>query len=202
MPPAFTQMLRNQANCPSRHQLPSNPWPLLKPVLTNWLLLLPVFAGFAMAMGSYAFLYFSTIIVASLLKGKGGLRKVSAAAAAGALELKPILLMAIPCAVAGVVAWAVAAHSQKRNEVYWHSSICLAFAGVMYMAFPFIGAVSVAAGFLTVVLFASAVAAANGPLLSAITRWVLSVGPKCRVVCIIALTFSHAAAIAVRVGPA
>jgi hypothetical protein len=143
---------------------------LLKPVLTNPLLPLAVFAGFAVNMAAHAFLFFSAIIVAALLKGKAGLTNVAAAAAAGSMELKPILLLSIPSAVAAVLAFAVAVHSQKRDEVYWHSGIPLAIAGALLMVFPPLGQVSVGAGFFAVIVFASSVACANGPLLSIVTR--------------------------------
>lgn len=167
----IVQMLRSRRTSPPRHLLPTNPIKLIKPVLTNPLLPLPVIAGFAVAMASYAFMFFSAIIVAALLKGKNGLVNVKAAAAAGSMELKPVLLLVIPCLVAAVFAWAVATHSQKKNEVYWHSSILLALAGVMFIAFPPLGAVSVVAGFVAVTGFACFVAGANGPLLSVATRY-------------------------------
>lgn len=163
-------MLRCQATSPPRHALPTNPFKLLKPVVTNSLLPLAIFAGFAVSMAAYAFLFFSAILVAALLKGKAGLTNVAAAAAVGSMELKPILLLCIPSFIAGVAAFAVAAHSQRRDEVYWHSSIPLIIAGVLFMAFPPLGQVSVAAGFFAVIVFSSAVACANGPLLSVVTR--------------------------------
>ena len=168
-------MMRSRASHPPRQLLPTNPLKLLKPVVANPLMPLAVFAGFAIAVASYTFMFFSTIIVAGLLKGNGGLSRISGAAAAGALELKPILLLSIPCTVAAVVAWVVAAHSQAKNEVYWHSSIGLFIGGAVYMAFPPLGSVSIGAGFVAVIIFASAVAAAYAPMLTAVTRCVVVV---------------------------
>lgn len=104
--------------------------------------------------GSARLPFFSAIIVSALLKGKAGLTNVSAAAAAGSMELKPVLLLSIPSAVAAVLAIAVAVHSQKRDEVYWHSSIPLIIAGTLLMVFPPLGQVSVGAGFFAVIVFA------------------------------------------------
>jgi type IV secretory pathway VirB6-like protein len=163
-------MLRSQATSPPRHLVPTNPFKLLRPVVTNPLLPLVVFAGFAVSMAAYSFLFFSAILVGALLKGKAGLTNVAVAAAAGSMELKPVLLLAIPSAVAAIVAFLVAAHSQKRDEVYWHSSIPLLVSGVVFIIFPPLGAASVAAGFVAVIVFASSVAAANGPLLSVAAR--------------------------------
>lgn len=163
-------MLRSQATSPPRHLIPANPLKLFKPVLTNPMLPLAVFAGFAINMVAHAFLFFSTIIVAALLKGKAGLTNVATSAAAGAMELKPVLLLSIPSAVAAVFAFVIAVHSQRRNEVFWHSSVPLIIAGAVFMAFPTMGSASVAAGFVAMIIFASCVAAANGPLLSVVTR--------------------------------
>lgn len=163
-------MLRSQVTSPPRHLVPANPLKLLKPAMTNPLLPLVVFAGFAVSMAAYSFLFFSAIIVASLLKGKAGLTNVAVAAAAGSMELKPVLLLAIPSATAALVAIAVAVHSQRRDEVYWHSSIPLIVAGIVFMIFPPLGSASVAAGFVAVIVFASSVAGANGPLLSVASR--------------------------------
>lgn len=164
------QMLRSQATSPPRHLVPSNPLRLFKPVLTNPLMPLVVYTGFAINMAAHAFLFFSAIIVAALLKGKAGLTNISPAAAAGSMELKPILLLCIPSAIAGVFAILVAMHSQRRDEIYWHTSVPLVVAGAVFMAFPFLGQVSVAGGFIAMIVFASTVAAANGPLLSVVTR--------------------------------
>lgn len=164
------QMLRSEETSPPRHLIPANPFKLFKPVLTNPLLPLAVFAGFAINMVAHAFLFFSSIIVAALLKGKAGLANVATSAAAGSMELKPILLLSIPSAAAAVLAFVVAVHSQRRDEVFWHSSLPLILAGGVFMAFPPLGAVSVGAGFVAMIVFASCVAAANGPLLSVVTR--------------------------------
>jgi hypothetical protein len=163
-------MLRSKATSPPRELIPANSLKLLKPVVTNPLLWLVVLAGFSVAMAGYAFGFFSAIIVASLLRGKAGLTNVAVAAAAGSMELKPVLLLVIPSAMAALVAIAVAVHSQKRDEVYWHSSIPLIVAGITFMIFPPLGAASVAAGFVAVVVFACAVGSANGPLLSVASR--------------------------------
>lgn len=162
-------MQRSLASSPPRHALPKNPIKLLKPVLTNALLPLAIFAGFAISMAAFAFLFFSTILNAALLSGKG-LTNISAAAAAGSLELKPILFAAIPSVVCAIVSILVAMHSQKRNEVYWHCSTCLFIAGAMFLVFPALSAVSVPAGFISMVVFAAAMGAGNGPLLSIVTR--------------------------------
>lgn len=167
---ACPQMQRSEATSPPRHLIPANPLKLFKPVLTNPLLPLAVFAGFAINMAAHAFLFFSAIIVSALLKGKAGLTNVATAAAAGSLELKPVLLLSIPSALAAVLAFVVAVHSQRRDEVFLHSSIPLMIAGAVYMAFPPLGAVSVGAGFVAMIVFASCVAAANGPLMSVVTR--------------------------------
>jgi hypothetical protein len=118
--------------------------------------------SFLLYLSSYTFIFWLPVIINALLNGTT-FAQASVAAQQGSLGLKPVLLTSVPYAVASVVCWIVAHITQKRQALYIPVSVLMFVGGGAIGLFSGIAQASVAVGFISLIVAASAVAATSGP---------------------------------------
>lgn len=111
---------------------------------------------------AYTYIFWLPIIINALLKGTA-LTHAAATTKPGSVQgLLPVLLTSIPYTFGAITTWIAAHSSQKRGELFWHCSINLMLAGILFAIFPVMAGASIAAGFASLVLTVGGAAAANG----------------------------------------
>jgi hypothetical protein len=98
------------------------------------------------------------------------------AADKGSKSLLPVALAVVPYTLASLAAYAVAHSAQRRNEHFFHVSLCLLLSGTVLALFPVMAGASVAGGFASLTLSLAMGAAANGPATALVAR--LCKGPE------------------------
>lgn len=162
-------------NSPPREHIPRNPFKLLRMVFSNPMLIYLCFVGIMQACASHTFILWLPTIIEALINGRalGKTPAAKGAAAAHAVSaashnklrsvILPVLLAAVPYTVGAITAWLVAASSQKRKEVYYHAAGSMFGAGVFFLLFPVLTKVSMAGGFVCLVMVAAGGSAAVPP---------------------------------------
>ncbi|KAI8466364.1 MAG: major facilitator superfamily domain-containing protein [Monoraphidium minutum] len=111
------------------------------------------------------YVYWTPLIINSLLKGST-LSRSAAAGGSARSSLPAVGLSTLPMAVAAVTCFLNAAHAQRRREVFLHAALPLAAAGVITVCFPFMAEASPVLGFISLVLTLACALAANPAITS------------------------------------
>ncbi|GBF88149.1 tartrate transporter [Raphidocelis subcapitata] len=159
-----TDLAAEMAAAKERRATPS--WQLVLRVLRGryapLIAVIHVIAGFV----SSIFIYWSPVIIMSLLQGSA-LTPQAAAGSSAKGSLPAVGLSTVPAVVAAVSCVATAAHAQRSKELFMHASLPLLGAGVVTSFFPLLTRAHPAAGFVALVLTLALALAAN-PSISSI----------------------------------
>lgn len=111
-----------------------------------------------------------TVIIANLMAGTALTNQATVAASKGSRDLRPVALTFVPYFLAVVLSYVVAHSSQRRNEIFFHITSCLVFAGVLMALFAPLAQANVIAGFLALSISLAVSFASNGPGMVLIAR--------------------------------
>ena len=143
---------------------------LLGQCARNPYLWLSSLCGMLTSVASHTYLAYTPIIIANLLAGTALSNASTVAASRGSNDLKPIALAMVPFTLAALTSYVVAHSAQRRDEQFWHISLCLLAAGTILALFPLLAKAAVAAGFLSLAVSLAIGAAANGPAMALVAR--------------------------------
>lgn len=145
-------------------------WSILKDVMRNGYIWLSAFCGMLTSVASHTYLAYTPIIINNLLNGTALSNKSTVAAAKGNKSLLPVALAMVPYTLAVVTSYLVAHSAQRRDEHFWHVSLCLLVGGIILALFPPLAKAAIAAGFLSLSVSLAIGAAANGPAMALVAR--------------------------------
>jgi hypothetical protein len=135
-------------------------------------------AGVLASVPAYTYTVYTPVLISNLLSGTALSDAASVAArppppgAGRAAEagLLPVALSCIPFALAVAVSYAVAASSQRFDEVFWHVAAPYAASGAALALFPPLARAGPAAGFAALSASLALSVAGNGPALTMLVR--------------------------------
>ena len=141
----------------------------LRRVLADGVVWVAFACAVLVSVPAQTYLLYTPIIVANLLGGTALSGGATVAAAANASALLPAAISAVPYALAVVASYAVAASSQRRDELFGHIVAGMLVSGAVLALFS-VAARSAAAGFAALSVSLAANAAVNGPALTLVSR--------------------------------